>query len=237
VFTVDFDSDASNGTFDFGYIDASKYSGSINYANVNQSFGGGWTIPISGQELSNGTFLPSDNWWVTIDTGTAGATIPRVATDAYFSQVPGSRFDTGRGAFSFACTAKLPDFTFGIGSEQLSIPGAHLVSNSGSFDNGKTCTSKLNVASGDGPYLWGQSFIQEFFVVFDWSQGRVGFANKALSSNKSGPSATSSSQKTAASSQASATGTPSVATSIWSSIYLGRTYGVVASLLTIILQL
>jgi aspergillopepsin I len=236
VFTVDFDTDTSNGTFNFGYIDASKYSGSISYANVNQSFGGGWTIPISGQELSNGTFLSSDNWWVTIDTGTAGATIPRNAADAYFSQVSGSRFDTGRGVYTFPCTTKLPDFTFGIGSAKLSILGAHLVSDSGSFDNGKTCTSKLNAGTGDGPYLWGQSFIQEFFVVFDWSQGGVGFASKASSSNTSGPSSTSSPQRTTATGQASSTASASEATSSYSGVYLGIIHGVVVSLLTIVLQ-
>lgn len=173
---------------------------------------------------------------MTIDTGTAGATISRNAADVYFSQISGSRFDTSRGAYTFPCTTRLPDFTFGIGSGQVSIVGAHLNSNSGSFDNGKTCTSKLNVGTGDGSYLWGQSFIQEFFVVFDWSQGRVGFANKASSSNASGPSTTSSPQGTAASGQASPTGSTSAAASNWSGVYVGLGYGAVASLLTIIIQ-
>lgn len=176
---------------------------------------------------------------MTIDTGTAGATISRSTADAYFSQVSGSRFDTGRGAYTFACTTKLPDFTFGIGSGQVSIPGAHLLSNSGSFDNGRTCTSKLNVGTGDGPYLWGQSFIQEFFVVFDWSQGRVGFASKASSSNTQGPSSTSSSsqQPTATTSQASATTSASAATSSCSGVYLGLIYGLAVSMFTIVLQI
>jgi len=232
---VDYNSATSSGTFDFGYIDAAKYSGSINYANVNQSFGGGWTIPISGQGLANGTFLPSDNWWVTIDTGTTGFTIARTAADAYFTQVSGSRFDTGRGAYTFPCTTKLPDFTFGLGSAQVSIPGAHLMSNSSSSNNGKTCTSKLNVGNGDGPYLWGQSFIQEFFVVFDWSQGRVGFANKASSSGTGGPSPTSSPTQTTASGQASPTKSAKSATSRRSSFSLGFLCGVFV-LLTMILQ-
>ena len=211
MFTVDFDADTSNGTFDFGHIDTAKYSGNISYSSVNKTFGAGWTIPISGQELLNDTFIPANDWWATIDTGTTGASISRSSADAYFSQVPGATFDTGKGTYTFPCNSKLPDFTFGLGSGRASINGSRL--SSSLSRNDKTCSSKLGVSTGDGPYLWGQLFIQEFFVVFDWSQGRVGFASKASTTPTGQPYPTSS--QTTTSSQQSATGSSKSAATSW----------------------
>ena len=183
----------SNGTYNFGYIDESRYTGDIGYASIMGS-GSLWMVQFSGLQLANGTFTSFDDWNVTMDTGTGGSTIPRNVAEAYFAQVDGSIFDKGRSTFIFPCSSKLVDFTFGIGDFRGTIPADAL--QTGAVDDGDMCLSKIHVAGGGSSApIWGQSFIEQLFVVFDWGNARVGFAKK-----RSNTSPTSTSSPTASTS-------------------------------------
>ena len=177
LWTADYHRNTSKGTYDFGFIDKSKYNGEIGYTPVTSEHGpNGWTIETSGQELSDGTF-DSRGWSVTLDTGTHGSTVPHFVGQKYFSNVKGSKYDKTRNEFTYPCSEKLPDFTFGIGNSFRGTIAASYLEN-GSIDGGSTCVTKMQVGNKDNLLIWGQTFIEALFVVFDWDNKRVGFANK-----------------------------------------------------------
>jgi aspergillopepsin I len=102
--------------------------------------------------------------------------------DAYFREIPGSSFNTNFNTYQFPCNAQLLDFTFGLANgAKATIPSQYMLW--GTFDGGNTCVSQMLVgpADGTGQSLWGMTFIQALFVVFDYDGNRVGFANKPLS--------------------------------------------------------
>lgn len=135
-----------------------------------------------------------------MDTGTAGASIPRHAADQYFGQIDGAKFDQARETYTYPCSSKRPDFTFLLGSQKAIVPGDKL--NGGPVNNGNgTCSSLLGISDGDVP-LWGRLIIEQFLVVFDWDGARVGFANRSPGSSSGTTSGSTSSSIPAASSTA-----------------------------------
>ncbi|KAG9462662.1 hypothetical protein GDO78_013633, partial [Eleutherodactylus coqui] len=68
----------------------------------------------------------------------------------------------------------LPDLTITIGGAQYPVPAAAYISQfSGS------CTSGFQTTA--GPWILGDIFIREYFVAFDRSHNRIGFASAAKS--------------------------------------------------------
>ena len=167
-----------------------------------------WAVNISKQVLANGTDANTDGWLVVVDTGTTGSNVPREVAADYFAQVDGAEYNDNRGGYTFPCSSSLVDFTFAVGSVEAVIPAAALKGKS--IDGGKTCTSKMSVQKGNRTSLWGQTFIEQLFVVFDWDKERVGFANKGSGGSKAPEmSASSTFVSTASSQTSSATATSS----------------------------
>ena len=213
VFTVNYNNATSNGTIDFGYIDSSKYTGDIGYAPITPPSSTEWAIQVTGLQLANGTLASKSGWPVIVDTGTATGAIPQDVAADYFSQVDGSTYSSGRETYTFPCSADLVDFTFALGSFKGTIPASHLAK--GSIDGGKTCISKIKVNESGGNSIWGQAFIEEFFVVFDWDGARVGFASKSSardssSSGASGSNSTANGTSSTTSGESSASGAGSL---------------------------
>ncbi|KAI1325759.1 aspartic peptidase domain-containing protein [Xylariaceae sp. FL0255] len=184
VFTVDYNRNTSNRTYDFGYIDSSKYSGSIGYAPIVEN-STAWAVNITGLELANGTMAATQGWLTTIDTGTVTAGFPTAVAADYFSQIQGAVYHVGAKRYEYPCSSPLVDFTFAIDSFRGIIPAVNLGAES--IDNGTTCITKLNVDASDDKSLWGEALIQEFFVIFDWDNARLGFAAKGTSASDPEP--------------------------------------------------
>jgi aspergillopepsin I len=169
LFTVDWHKSTGNGAWDFGFIDKSKYTGDIAYGQVTSISGGsGWTVQI---------VHGSNSMYVTVDTGTSGSHVTRSIADDYFSKIQGATYDSTLDAYTYPCTSDLIDFEFKVGGTQVAVPSAAL--SGGSAGNGR-CQSKLQIGGDDAQKLiWGQDFIESMFIVFDWDNGRLGFANKS----------------------------------------------------------
>lgn len=166
VFTFDADQSAGTGTWDFGFIDKSKYTGKIAYGAVQGN--AGWRT-----ELVHG----SNSMNVTVDTGTSGSHVTASIAQDYFSNIKGATFDSSKAAWTYPCSSTLIDFRFKLGGTQVAIPAAALAG--GSAGSSGTCQSTLQVSDDDASLIiWGRTFIQAMFVVFDWDNSRVGFANK-----------------------------------------------------------
>ena len=168
LWTINYDRTSGQGMIDFGFIDNSKYQRDIGYSPIVDTTTGEWNVAITAY---------SQTFTDVVDTGTASTTFPRAVLDGYFSQVPQSTFDSGLNTYQFSCSMELPDFTFNVGSHEGTIAGEFL--NAGTVSAGSsTCYSTLGASGGNGG-LWGESFIEAQFIVFDWANAQVGFADKS----------------------------------------------------------
>jgi hypothetical protein len=169
LFTIDYDYAAQQGNVDFGFIDQSRYTGDIGYLPANGN--GYWNVTFTGFAVGTGA-LQTHPWNTIIDSGTAGTHVPPYVVKAYCAQVDGGVYDSDALNCQYPCSGSLPRFVLGVGSHNAVIPGSYLKAASGSG----TCVSKLGGAT--GMLVFGQSFIQAQFLVFDHGNKRVGFANK-----------------------------------------------------------
>lgn len=149
VFTVDIKHQA-DGTFGFGFIDESKYTGNITYTNVDAS-DGFWTITSTGYAIGDGEFVPL-NYSGIVDTGGSGFSVPSDAFNAWKSQISDS---------TITAETVLPDFIFGIGSSKIRVPGANLKEKRA---NG---TYRLTISDGGDGAFFGSPSLTNAFVVFE----------------------------------------------------------------------
>lgn len=87
VFTADLKYHAA-GSYDFGVIDSTKYTGAITYVAVNNA-NGFWEFTGSGYAVGSGTFVSSSIDTIA-DTGTTLIYAPTAVVKAYYAQVSGS---------------------------------------------------------------------------------------------------------------------------------------------------
>ncbi|KAI0111248.1 aspartic peptidase domain-containing protein [Nemania sp. FL0031] len=159
------------GTYDFGVVDDSKYTGDIAYVDVDDSQGfWGFTADVNGQSVDG-----------IADTGTTLALFPDAVVEAYYQDVDGAENDSSQGGYVFPCDATLPDLTFTPGDASITIPGEYI--NYAPVDeSGETCFGGIQSSADVGISIYGDIALKAAFVVFDKSQSspRLGWANKDL---------------------------------------------------------
>lgn len=173
LFTADLKK-GTPGTYDFGFIDSSKYTGSIAYTSVNTA-NGFWEFKGSGYAVGSGAFkkLSID---AIADTGTTLLLVPDSVVSAYYAKVSGARYDSNQGGYIFPCSANLPSFTFGVGSYRGVIPGSYI---NYAPATGSLCFGGIQSNDGIGFSIYGDILLKAQFVVFDAGNTRLGFANKS----------------------------------------------------------
>jgi aspergillopepsin I len=174
LFTVDLKA-GKPGTYDFGYIDSSKYTGAITYVPVDSSQGF-WSFKAGA--YSTGSATPKSSVGSAImDTGTSLVLLPSAVVTEYYSHVSGASFDNDQGGYTFPCSKTLPDWNMVIGSTKFTVPGSYI--NYAPIDSdGETCYGGLQPNTGLGLTIIGDVFMKATFVVFDQSTGspRLGVA-------------------------------------------------------------
>ena len=163
------------GSYDFGYIDATKYTGSITYVNVNTA-NGFWEFTSNGYAVGSGAFT-SASIDAIADTGTTLLYLPTTVVSAYYARVSGASYDSTQGGYTFPCSATLPSITLGIGSYRAVVPGSYIVY---APTSGTTCFGGIQRNTGIGFSIYGDIFLKSQFVVFSGaSTPQLGFAPKA----------------------------------------------------------
>lgn len=176
VFTADLKHDAP-GKYNFGYIDSSAYTGSITYTSVDSS-DGFWMFTSSGYAIGTGTFSSTKISGIA-DTGTTLLLLPTAVVKAYYKQVSGATYDSSQGGYVFSCSKTLPDFTFGVGSARVKIPGS-FINFAPVDDTGSSCFGGIQDDAGIGFAIFGDVALKAAFVVFDGGNTRLGWASKTL---------------------------------------------------------
>ncbi|ROV92763.1 hypothetical protein VMCG_09076 [Cytospora schulzeri] len=206
VFTADLKHN-TDGSYNFGYIDSTAYTGEIYYAdlyNVSAEYSGYWTFQSTGYAVGDGSTTTTSSTGSTgststssgtkkrdvtltsttitgiADTGTTLLMLPDEVVSAYYSQVSGAEDSETEGGYVFSCDQTLPDFTFAVGSGQITIPGDYI--NWAPVDEANTtCYGGLQSDSDIGLSIFGDIALKAALVVFDGGNLRVGWAAKTTS--------------------------------------------------------
>lgn len=112
------------GTYDFGYIDNTKHTGTITYTPVTSSRGF-WEFTGTGYGVGSGAFTSTSIDGIA-DTGTTLLYLPSAVVTAYYRQVSGAQNSAQYGGYVVPCSATLPSLTLGIGSYRAVVPGNYL---------------------------------------------------------------------------------------------------------------
>ncbi|KAF2100754.1 aspartyl protease [Rhizodiscina lignyota] len=163
------------GSYDFGYIDDSKYTGDLDYADVDDSQGF-WMFTADGYAIGDDS--EDDSIQGIADTGTTLLLLDDDIVDAYYQQVDGAQEDESQGGYVFDCDADLPDFSLVINGNSHTVPGSYI--NYAPADS-NTCFGGIQSDSGIGFSIFGDIFLKSQYVVFDQSQGspRIGFGQQS----------------------------------------------------------
>ncbi|CAI7600128.1 unnamed protein product [Penicillium glandicola] len=176
LFAVELKHNAA-GSYDFGFLDSSKYTGSITYVDADSSQGY-WGFTASGYGVGD-SVTTTTSWSAIADTGTTLLYLPTSIVKAYYAKVSGSSDSSSVGGWIFPCSATLPDLTLEIGSHTATIPASYLNYGEVSSTDTSDCFGGVQDDSDIGLSIFGDVFLKTQYVVFDASGPQLGFATQA----------------------------------------------------------
>ncbi|KAF2827990.1 Asp-domain-containing protein [Ophiobolus disseminans] len=172
LFAVDLKYHAA-GSYDFGFIDKSKYTGAINYVNADTSKGW-WGVSATAYSIGNASTSATVSG--ILDTGTTLLYVDTPIVKAYYAKVKGSKMDNTQGGYVFPCSATLPDFSLTIGGVKQIVPGKHINYSPTSAGN---CFGGIQTNDGIGFSILGDIFLKSKYVIHEMgSTPRIGFAQQ-----------------------------------------------------------
>ena len=165
------------GSYDFGFIDTTQFTGSPTYVSVDNSQGF-WQFEASGYSVGGSKKKTSESLTGIADTGTTLIYVPDDVVSAYYAKVQGAQNDSNQGGYDFPCSATLPDFSITIGGKAHTVPGKYI--NYAPVDStGTTCFGGIQSSSSIGINIFGDIFLKSQYVIFENSGSpQIGFAQK-----------------------------------------------------------
>jgi aspergillopepsin I len=167
----------TDGAYDFGATDSSKFTGSLTYTTVDSSKGF-WEYPSTSFKVGS-TTGSMDGYTGITDTGTTLVLMSDDAVTAYYKQVAGASNSQSDGGYVFSCNTTLPDFSFAIGNNMATIPGS-LINFAPASQSGSCFGGIQSVGSGN-QNIYGDVFLNANYGVFDASGPSFGFAPSTAS--------------------------------------------------------
>jgi len=168
----------ATGSYDFGFLDSSKYTGDITYTDVDNSQGF-WMFTPTGYAVGSGSVTQASLKGIA-DTGTTLIMAPDEVVTAYYKQVQGAQNNPQAGGYTFPCSTTPPNFTLQIGNYNAVVPGKY-INYSPISAGSSTCFGGIQSDASIGFAIWGDVFLKSQYVVFDQTQStpRLGFAAQA----------------------------------------------------------
>ncbi|KAF2155449.1 acid protease [Myriangium duriaei CBS 260.36] len=168
------------GTFDFGFIDKTKFQGAISYVNVNADGikNGAWQFDAGAAAIGSSKHSSTKLGNTLVDSGNYQILIPEAIVTQYFANVSHAVLDPNYG-WTVPCKATLPQLHLQVGANTISVGSDKLVL----FPVSATsCLSGLQSRESMGLdfNVFGEPFLRKAFVVFDSRKAtpRLGFAQQ-----------------------------------------------------------
>jgi aspergillopepsin I len=162
----------TDGAYDFGSTDSAKFTGTLQYTDVDSS-NGFWEYPSTSFKVGSTSGQMSGFTGIT-DTGTTLVLMSDAAVTAYYKQVSGSSSSQTDGGYIFDCSTTLPDLSFAVGDNTATIPGS-LINFAAASESGKCFGGVQSVGQGT-QNIYGDVFLNANYGVFDASGPSFGFA-------------------------------------------------------------
>lgn len=169
------------GNYNFGFVDQTEFTGSVNFVPVNNSQGF-WQFTSSGFTVGNNGQAVSAAHEAIADTGTTLMLMPDAIVTQYYSQVPSAQNNAQVGGFTFDCSETLPSYTAIIGGYKAVVPGSIIKFapvDGNTIATSQTCFGGIQAATGLPFAIYGDIFLKAQFTVFDGGNMRIGFAAKS----------------------------------------------------------
>ncbi|KAI0198393.1 eukaryotic aspartyl protease [Astrocystis sublimbata] len=175
---------AEPGNYNFGFIDASEFTGQITYTPVNTS-AGFWQFTSQGFKVGGSDNMILADHQAIADTGTTLMLVPDNIAAAYYAQIPGAvNAAQTAGGYVIPCDAAIPDYTAVIGPYEAVIPGEYIKFSpvdGNSFADATTCFGGIQAVPAGFPFaIYGDVFLKSQFVVFHGGDMTLGLAPKPL---------------------------------------------------------
>ena len=122
VFTAALRGD-SPGSYEFGTIDTSSFTGELNVVPVDSSRGF-WEFDSTKATIGNKAVSISGGKAIA-DTGTSLMLVSDDLLTAYWEQVQGATLNQQVGGVIFPCNAQLPDLQIAVGNKMATVAGAN----------------------------------------------------------------------------------------------------------------
>lgn len=122
VFTAQLTGDKS-GSYEFGNIDTSSFTGQLNVAAVDSS-NGFWEFDSASASVNNQAVTIKGGKAIA-DTGTSLMLVGDDLLEAYWNQVQGATLNQDVGGVIFPCNAQLPDAQVAVGGSMATVAGAN----------------------------------------------------------------------------------------------------------------
>jgi hypothetical protein len=164
------------GAYDFGFVDDHAYTGSMTYTSADNS-SGYWGFTATSYQIGSGAQNSTLISGI-VDTGTTLMYLPLEVVQAYYAAVPNATNSSSAGGMVFPCGAAIPDFTFSVEFNALTVPAQYL-----SYEpvGDGTCFGGIQDDSTIGFSIFGDIALKSMYVVFDDRGPQLGFATKNLS--------------------------------------------------------
>ena len=115
--------DNAQGSYEFGNIDLSSFTGELNVVPVDNSRGF-WEVD-SASAIINGKTVNIRNGKAIADTGTSLMLVTDDLLEAYWSQIVGATSNDQVGGVIYPCETQLPDLQIAIGDKMATVAGEH----------------------------------------------------------------------------------------------------------------
>lgn len=119
VMAASLKSDSSSGSYQFGTIDSTKYTGELTNVSVDNS-NGFWQFDSAAFKVGDGDMQTIEQTPTAIaDTGTTLMLASPEVVTAYYKQVQGSQDSESAGGYIYPCSADLPTLSIAVGNDNL----------------------------------------------------------------------------------------------------------------------
>ncbi|KAI1170944.1 aspartic protease pepB [Nemania sp. FL0916] len=164
------------GSYDFGFINRSRYTADLHYVDVDSSHGH-WSFNITGYDLGEGE-ITNDSLKGVIDTGASLMFLSDSIVQKYYQQVVGAESNARFGEWTVPCSSLLPSFTVMINEYKAVVHGDLLKLNPVAPGSSR-CLGGIQSNMNAGVSILGHVFLKTQYVVFDDRGPRLGFARQS----------------------------------------------------------
>ncbi|KAG8920159.1 Type I transmembrane sorting receptor [Tulasnella sp. 417] len=163
-----------------GCTDSTKYTGNVNYYNLDASETQGvqvyWSIAadaitVNGQTATQGLSC-------VMDTGTTAIYVPTSFAQSIYASIPGATPapELGDGSYAYPCGSQIPEIAFVFGGQSYAIDSNDFNLGPATSDGSLCIGAIMGLDQGVNFATVGDAFLKNWYSIYDAGGNRVGLA-------------------------------------------------------------